>query len=458
MSAMNEENSSHPSTGEHALSNAYARGKCTNRPTLDAWITEYDSIEQEWMDALRSRGIRFAPRNRDAEAIRDVRRRLKEKGARFMNGGASVSAGRISSACKACTGDSGSQTFFLSLACNRDCYFCFNRNQADYEQSIPLKRGWRDEVGEFLNGDVAPTHAGLTGGEPLLFKDESVEFFKTIHDAAPDVHMRLYTAGDFLDDETAVNLANAGLQELRLSVKLDGGVTSDSEGESSDDAAIADAIEKLKIAKAVIPDVMVEMPVIPGTESSMRKLLRAMDEIGVFGINLLEFCYPYTDWDEYEKRGFAVKNPAFDVLFDYGYAGGLPIAGSELACLELVELAIDEGLQMGVHYCSLDNKNRDQILQLNSKCPIESRIYMRDEGDRFIKTLKVFDGDVTLAKKALRDAGKAFIEDVDDGSLATHPTNVELLVGCMPAISFNVAQPCGEGWALRELKLDVVVD
>ena len=25
-----------------------------------------------------------------------------------------------------------SKTFFLSLACNRSCYFCFNANQADY--------------------------------------------------------------------------------------------------------------------------------------------------------------------------------------------------------------------------------------------------------------------------------------------------------------------------------------
>ena len=43
----------------------------------------------------------------------------------------------------------------------------------------------------------------------------------------------------------------------------------------------------------------------------------------------------------------------FPVLYDYGYAGGLPLAGSELLCLELLEYALDEGLSLGVHYLSL---------------------------------------------------------------------------------------------------------
>ena len=36
---------------------------------------------------------------------------------------------------------------------------------------------------------------------------------------------------------------------------------------------------------------------------------------GAFGINLLEFCYPMGAWDEFERRGFSVKNPPFPVLY-----------------------------------------------------------------------------------------------------------------------------------------------
>ena len=80
----------------------------------------------------------------------------------------------------------------------------------------------------------------------------------------------------------------------------------------------------------------------------MRRLLDRLDQVGAFGINLLEFCYPMGAWDEFERRGFSVKNPPFPVLYDYGYAGGLPLAGSESLCLELLEYALDEGCPVGL--------------------------------------------------------------------------------------------------------------
>lgn len=420
-------------------------GLAETHPTLSAYLGEYDAIEREWMDEMASRGIEFAPRGRDADAVAKSRARLAEKGARFLNGGASISVGRLSSACAACVGDRGSKTFYLSLACNRSCYFCFNRNQQHYERDLRLKEGWRQEVREYLDAPVAPTHAALTGGEPLLHKDEALSFFRAIHGERPEVHLRLYTAGDFLDEATALALRDAGLQELRLSVKLD-------EGEG----AVEEALERLALARRAIPDVMVEMPVIPGTEEAMRKLLVGMDELGLFGINLLEFCYPFGDWTEFSKRGFAIKNPAFDVLYDYGYAGGLPVAGSELSCLRLLEFALDSGLSLGVHYCSLDNKNRDQILQLNLGCPVDRGLYQLDKGDYFYKTLKAFDGDVPVARARLARAGKRFVIDAQDGSLLTHPENRVLLNGLRVAESTNVAQQTSQGWCLRELKLRLV--
>ncbi|MCI8468044.1 MAG: radical SAM protein [Eggerthellaceae bacterium] len=419
-------------------------------PTLAAWLDEYDAIEGEWMDGLAAYGVAFAPRGAETDAIAAAKERLRAKGARFRNGGASISTGNLSSACVACTGDRGSRTFFLSLQCNRSCYFCFNPNQEDYEDNLRLKDDWQAEVDDFLAAPDTPTHAALTGGEPLLHKRQAVAFFQGLHDAAPQVHLRLYTAGDFLDEATAAALRDAGLQELRLSVKL-------GDGPDADAAAIEDALAKLALARDLIPDVMVEMPVIPGTEDAMRRLLRGMDELGAFGINLLEFCFPYANWDEYARRGLAVRNPAFDVLYDYGYAGGLPIAGSELACLELVEFALDEGLSLGVHYCSLDNKNRDQILQVNRDHPADEGLYELDGGDFFYRALKVFDGDVPVARDRLRAAGERFAENGEDGSLLTHPRNRALLDGLAVAASVNVAQAddaAPGGWRLRELKLE----
>ena len=135
------------------------------RPTLRAWLDEYAAIEADYLARLADWGIRIAPRDADADVVRAAKDRLREKGAQFRNGDAGVVCGNLSSACVACTGGRGSKTFFLSLACNRSCYFCFNANQADYADRLRVNDAWRDEVDAFADacgGEV--THVGLTGG------------------------------------------------------------------------------------------------------------------------------------------------------------------------------------------------------------------------------------------------------------------------------------------------------
>ena len=127
------------------------------RPTLRAWLDEYAAIEADYLARLADWGIRIAPRDADADVVRAAKDRLREKGAQFRNGDAGIVCGNLSSACVACTGGRGSKTFFLSLACNRSCYFCFNANQADYADRLRVNDAWRDEV----------THVGLTGGRTL---------------------------------------------------------------------------------------------------------------------------------------------------------------------------------------------------------------------------------------------------------------------------------------------------
>ena len=417
------------------------------RPTLRAWLDEYASIEADFLDQLAAWGIRVGARDAVSATERLAKERLRAKGARFRNGDASIVCGALSSACVACTGGRGSKTFFLSLACNRSCYFCFNANQADYEEHLRLNEAWRDDVDAFAATCGEVTHVGLTGGEPLLHADEAVAFCAYVHERHPDAHLRLYTAGDFLDEAVLASLRDAGLTELRMSIKLD-------DGEEDIDEALA----HLALARRFVSDVMVEMPVVPGTGPQMRALLRELDRIGVFGINLLEFCFPMGSWDEFEKRGFAVKNPPFPVLYNYGYAGGLPIEGSELLCLELLEYALDEGLSLGVHYCSLENKHRDQVCQQNRACAVGG-VYEHDPDDFLLKTAKVFDGDVPLVQRALEASGILDYElDAEDGSLAFRPSDVPVVAALPVAVcrSCNILEQGEEGLVIRELKLEVM--
>ena len=416
--------------------------KIAARPTLAAWLAEYDAIEREYIASIEATGARFAERGAHAEENARLRDRLRDQGAVFLHGGSSIHHGFFSSACAACVGDAGSRTFFISLRCNRDCYFCFNPNQADYDQWLHAKTPWRDDLRAFA-AEQDVTHVALTGGEPLLYPDDAVGFFEEARRLAPGVHARLYTTGVGLDDALATRLADAGLTEIRFSAKLD-------EGEAS----VAETLAAIEVARAHIPHVMVEMPVVPGEEDRMARLLRELDERGVDGINLLEMCYPLHNWDEFARRGLLLKNPPFEALYDYGYAGALAVDGSEEACLALMADAIDEGLRLGFHYCSLENKNRDEILRANRAVALDDRLYELGD-DCFYHVAKVFDGDADTARAILRQLGAPCAYDDTDGSVSFHPRWARPVAnaGALVATSTLVVEGEGENATLRELAL-----
>ena len=418
----------------------------TTRPTLRAWLDEYASIERECEEAFEAQGVSFAPYGSHSESVLKLKETLRDRGACFLNGGASISTGFLSSACQVCVGDRGSRTFYINLRCNRGCYFCFNPNQVDYEYHYQHDAPWKEELDEFNGSCEQVTHIGLTGGEPMLCKEKMLAFFSRAHEQNPSAHLRLYTSGTAFDEAVCKDLADCGLREVRFSIKLD-------EGER----AIEEVLRCIGIARAHIPDVMVEMPVIPGTLERMKRLLVELSDVGVSGINLLEFCYPMRDWTEFGHRGFEVKNPPFDVLYDYGYAGGLPIAGSEETCLELLLFAMDEGLNLGVHYCSLDNKNRDQILWQNRAANLDRTIYELDERDWFYKTAKVFDCDVAIVKRFFEKSGRAFQVEEEGKCLAFHPSFAAeaARLGAVVAISSNVVESGDGETYVRELKLEL---
>lgn len=372
---------------------------------------EYDAAYDAYLDFLRSKGIELGQAGSQRELKDALIHRLTAKGAWIRNGGASVAAGAISPACEACTGGEGSETLTITLRCNRNCYFCFNPNQADYESLLYQDRNWRAGFDELEADSRVMTHIGLTGGEPLLIPHETLDFFSEARKRWPCVHLRLYTTGDYLTEKLLHELISAGLNEIRFSIKTD---------ESA--ALFDDQISRIKLACSHNVEVMVEMPVIPGELDLMKLLLLKLDDAGVVGINLLEFCYPMNSWEEFGRRGLKIANPPFPVLYQYEYAGGLPVEGSENDALQLVEFALDENLELNVHYCSLENKHRDQVLTTNHQIASIGEPYQIDPHDFFIKVVK-FEGSKS-AQQELYAAAKAqniqvFVDD--EGCLLVSP-------------------------------------
>ena len=309
----------------------------------------------------------------------------------------------------------GSETFSTTFKCHRDCYFCFNRNQADYERFFREGCPWEEGLERSAVENERLACIGLTGGEPLLDVDDSIRFLEAAKEKFPNAHLRMYTSGDLLTEEAAHRLRDAGLDEIRFSVKDDDPPRMQQK-----------VLDAIRLAKRHIPSVMAEMPIIPGAEEHMKDLLRAFDEAGVEGINLLEFCFPFCNWEEFERRGFKLKRPPFEVMYDYGYSGGLAVSGSEELILSLMVWALDEGLGLGLHYCSLENKHRSEIRQKNERARGLHPCLEVDEGSFFLQCGKAFGPDVPLVRKALAAAGCTdVVEDAEEDSLAFPPSFME---------------------------------
>ena len=418
----------------------------TNR-VLQAEIRAYKKGGYAYINALREKGIVFAEAGKNQQRIDELRAQLREAGAEFKNAGASIVWGWQSLACVECTGNNGSETFSTTFKCHRDCYFCFNYNVADYEKFVREGCPWREglEDAERRYGHDGLAVLGLTGGEPLLMLDDSIALLEEAGRRFPSAHKRMYTSGDLLTENGAQRLHEAGLDEIRFSVKQD-------DPPERQERVLA----AMEIARRHFPSLMVEMPIIPHTDERMHELFERWGEIGIDGINLLEFCFPFHSWDEYAARGFEIRNPPFDVMYDYGYSGGLPVAGSEELCLELMLWGIEHDVPFGMHYCSLDNKHRSEMRLRNEPGAHLTPILSFDEGDFFLKCAKVYGDDVEPAWQTLEAAGCAdFMPNEAEQSLAFPLSFLPALdsLNVEPATAFHVLDSDEQGSFIREVAI-----
>jgi pyruvate formate-lyase activating enzyme-like uncharacterized protein len=414
-------------------------------PALRSYAGMYVSIYKDFMYRVAQTGIEIDPQDTSEQVTQKIEA-LRELGVTTRNDDKSLLVGEISPACVACQTGVGSATFFVSLQCHRDCYYCFNPNQEQYDYYQDHTRDVVAELAQIKESGQGVHHLALTGGEPLLHKEQAIAFFEYAHAHFPDVYTRLYTCGDHVEAQVLEDLKDAGLQEIRFSIRMH----DFARGQRS-------VFERIALAKDFIPHVMVEMPVLPGTLEEMKEILLELDRLGLYSINLLELCYPLANAEVYREKGFKVKSRPFRVLYDYWYAGGVPIAGSELVCLDLLQFAAEAGLSMGVHYCSVENKQTGQIYQQNSGATTTRTAHFSPR-DYFLKTAKVFGEDIQKVKEVFDANGYRTYEiNPDHHYLEFQVSKIKTLrkLDIDIGISYNVLETRNGDTVMRELKVDI---
>ena len=413
---------------------------------LRLYAVKYIDISEDFMAQVRSSGIEIDPDDYKQETATRIDQ-LRQRGGIFRNSDKSIYLNQISPACVACQKGVGSETFFISLKCHRSCFYCFNPNQEGYDHFSDSLRDLPQELQQRSNAGHQLQHLALTGGEPLLHPKEAIEFFRQASDSFPDAFNRLYTTGDQLDAELLRQLRDAGLDEIRFSIRM-----------HDLEKGHRHTFDRIALAKNYIPHVMVEMPILPDTFEIMKDVLLELERLDVSSINLLEFCYPLNNAETYNRKGYKVKHRPYRVLYNYWYAGGLPIARSELVCLDLMLFALDAKLKMGVHYCSLENKHTGQLYQQNTEQRPPQNYYF-SPNDYFLKTAKVFGADIRQTRKILRHQ-KSTPHNLKDtpGYLEFHVSQIDKLKGLNVEVglSYNVFETRQGEPYLRELKLSLV--
>jgi pyruvate formate-lyase activating enzyme-like uncharacterized protein len=414
-----------------------------NRALID-YSHIYFSIKNETLKAIESFGLPLE-KNDIEDSRQSKQAQLKASGAIFRNNNKSIlSNSRISSACEACQTGTGSFTTFVSLKCHRDCYFCFNKNQDDYSFYVANQKDINKELIELLASGVNLKHLAVTGGEPLLHKEETLSFLRLAKELTPATYTRLYTAGDLLDVEALKGLKEYSLDEIRFSIKME-----------DSPQKIKHVLSKIALSKDYIPNVLVEMPVIPGTMAEMKELLLELEELDIFGINLLEFCFPLENTPAFQERGLELKNPPYEVFYNYWYAGGLAVANSEQMCMELVEFAMEKKLKLGVHYCSLENKFTGQVYQQNHDQQL-GETYIFSQKDYFLKTAKVFGKDQQKVKAILEQYQLPYVINSQYNYLQFSIKAIERLgkANVDIIISSNVVEFEGKDQLVREVNIE----
>ena len=343
-------------------------------------------------------------------------KKLEEKGAKICNSGKSGVINAISPSCEHCHTGVGSATYILTLKCNRDCFFCTNKNQADYAAGVNKVYDIISEFKTHLGYYKKMKSVGITGGEPLLYPDKCIEFLKEVKKADKTIQTRIYTNGDLVTEEILQSLKDAGLDEIRFGLKPDENGKVDQK-----------SLDNLALAVKYIKRTMVEMPLTLGKVKEMKELMITLDKIGIFGINVLEFLYPYVHPDEYKNKGYEVSKRPYKVLYPYTYAGGVPIAQSNIECLEVMLYCLEYNVKMGMHYCSLENKLTAQLYQSNN--PIKmSEIEYFSEKDFFLKTAKGYGEDAAKIKEVL-DNNKVdhYMYNTSNKVIEFSPTYITLL-------------------------------
>ncbi len=239
---------------------------------------------------------------------------------------------QLSKGCRIC-GAGAWSCLFITGKCNAGCFYCPTSQQKD---EIPATQRFHFETpesyAEYINF-LKFKGVSFSGGEPLLFFDRTLQYLKEIRKScSPEIYIWMYTNGILADKLKFEQLAAAGLNEIRFDI-----------------GATGYQLDKVRLAKGIIPNITIEIPAVPEEKERLKKLLPEIINAGVTNLNLHQLRLTKHNAPKLLKRNYTYIPAEQPVVLE-----------SELAALEILNYAQENHLGIGINYCSFWFKNRFQ--------------------------------------------------------------------------------------------------
>ena len=286
---------------------------------------------------------------------------------------------------------------FITGLCGDSCYYCpvgRHRLYHDVMYVNERKVGSLEEIVEEVTRSRS-TGASITGGDPLAKPERTLEVIMMLKSVfGESFHIHLYTSGRYATQGLLKSLDNAGLDEIRFHPTLPG-------LERRVETALRNTSMRVGI----------EVPGIPGSENWLLSLARYLDSVGGHFMNVNELEVSEANINQLASRGFKTG------------PGGVVVKGSRETILRFMEMALEEGIKVPIHYCPASFKDSIQTrFRMMRTGRSSHRIYERVEDDGTVSWVEIIPRQTGKCREALSElVDEGIIFPSGKGWFLTHP-------------------------------------
>ena len=262
---------------------------------------------------------------------------------------------------------------FVTGKCHWGCDYCpLSDNRRETPDMFANERRCSNFAEVIEEGKaMRATGTGITGGDPMLDFEKTLEAVKALKEAfGPEHHIHCYTSIP-IKPEQAVALGEAGLDELRFHLL---------------DLTLDRYMESVEAASNSGICVGVELPAEPDKAEKLHALLGQLHDSPVEFLNLNELEITVGNQENMDVRGFNL-------------AGGITAAAEGSAALSLELKQAAEDLDFHVKFCTASYKDAGQL-----------RNRFRRRGEATLRPYEILSEDDTILFGAIPTS----LEDASD--------------------------------------------